>query len=135
MAKKPFFIIETIQLRKIYFEKINQLKVKNKNIEMKPEINSSVIKIGDMNYYLRITIFHYISNNNQELAKSEISLEAKFSIQDGYEKEYKRIITNVLEILYTKGTEILNSTYQKAYLPINCYEFATLNEPEDKDII
>ncbi|HEH3788199.1 TPA: hypothetical protein SGY70_001770, partial [Campylobacter jejuni] len=63
------------------------------------------------------------------------SLEAKFSIQDGYEKEYKRIITNVLEILYTKGTEILNSTYQKAYLPINCYEFATLNEPEDKDII
>ncbi|EDP4106513.1 hypothetical protein FV961_08745, partial [Campylobacter jejuni] len=95
MAKKPFFIIETIQLRKIYFEKINQLKVKNKNIEMKPEINSSVIKIGDMNYYLRITIFHYISNNNQELAKSEISLEAKFSIQDGYEKEYKRIITNV----------------------------------------
>ncbi|HEB7554298.1 TPA: hypothetical protein RZH69_001269, partial [Campylobacter coli] len=89
------FIIETIQLRKIYFEKINQLEIQNQNIKMEPKINSSVIKLGDMNYYLRITIFHYISNNSQELAKSEISLEANFSIQDGYEKEYKRIITNV----------------------------------------
>ncbi|EAI7224592.1 hypothetical protein P0X28_000373 [Campylobacter coli] len=129
------FIIETIQLRKIYFEKINQLEIQNQNIKMEPKINSSVIKLGDMNYYLRITIFHYISNNSQELAKSEISLEANFSIQDGYEKEYKRIITNVLEILYTKAIEMLNFTYHKAYLPVNCYEFITLNEPEDRDII
>ncbi len=129
------FIIETIQLRKIYFEKINQIEAKNQNIKIEPKVNSSVMKIGDMDYYLQITISHYICNNGQELAKSEISLETKFSIQKGYEKEYKSIIASVSEILYTKATEMLNSTYQKAYLPINCYEFATINEPEDKDII
>lgn len=129
------FIIETIQLRKIYFEKINQLEAKNQNIKIGPEINNSVIKLDDINYYLQITISHHISNNSQKLVQSEISLEAKFSIQKGYEKEYKSIIASVLEILYTKATEILNSTYQKAYLPVNCYEFVAINEPEDGDII
>ncbi|HDZ5094414.1 TPA: hypothetical protein RTH14_001686 [Campylobacter jejuni] len=135
MAKKPFFTIETIQLKKISFEKINKFEIKEQNSEIKADVKSSVIKFNNKEYYLQILISHCIGNEAKDIAKSEIALETKFLIQEGYEKEYKRIIANVLEILYTKGTEILNSTYQKAYLPFYCYEFTTLNEPEDGDII
>lgn len=135
MAKKPFFTIETIQLKKISFEKINKFEIKDQNSEIKADIKSSVIKFNDKEYYLQILISHSIGNEVKEIAKSEISLEANFSIQEDYEKEYKKIIANVLEILYTKGTEILNSTYRKAHLPFHCYEFVTLDEPKNKDII
>ncbi|TKX32398.1 protein-export chaperone SecB [Campylobacter aviculae] len=134
MPKKSLFIIETIQLKKISFEKIRKIEIKDQNSKIKADVNNSVMKLSDKKYYLQMIISHCIVNEDKNIAESEIVLEAIFLIQEGYEQEYKRIITNVLEILYTKGTEILNSTYREAHLPINCYEFANFDEPEDKDI-
>ncbi|MBT0830573.1 hypothetical protein, partial [Campylobacter lari] len=118
MKKKSNYTIETIQLKEIHFEKINIFEAKNNKFNTNANIENTVAKINDKNYYLQINVQHTTRDeNNHDISISRISLEAKFSIEVGYEKEYKSIIVSALEKLYTKAIEMLNSIYNKAYIP------------------